>query len=400
MSMVVRLHEFTHVEALVMPSYPNGIQTSPGRLLVADDQPHILTALEMLLNNRGYQTEFAINPISVLEALSTRTFDVVLMDLNYTRDTTGGTEGLELVSRIRAIDQTTPLVVMTAWGNVELAVEAMRRGASDFIQKPWNNQELLEKVREQVEICRISRSTQRWQEEDSSEAKEIQKRLLPSIIPQVAGYDIAATTQSVHFVGGDYYDVVRINDHQTAICIADVAGKGMSGALLMSNLQATLRPLIGEDIWPSELCNRLNRILCNIMPDSKFISFFYGVLDSSKNSFTFCNAGHNPPLLVRADGSTAECESSGAILGKFPHWHYAQKDLDLSIGDTLLLFTDGVVEACNQQFEPFGEQRLLQLAQELNGTDACTLQTALLTAVSNHCGGKLQDDATMIVLRA
>ena len=126
-------------------------ELASARLLVADDQPHILAALEILLHGEGYQTDRAVNPENVLQALQEQKFDVVLMDLNYTRDTTGGAEGLELVTRIRAIDQTIPLVVMTAWGNVDLAVEAMRRGASDFVQKPWSNHQLLEKVREQVE---------------------------------------------------------------------------------------------------------------------------------------------------------------------------------------------------------------------------------------------------------
>jgi len=324
----------------------------------------------------------------------------VLMDLNYTRDTTGGAEGLELVTRIRAIDQTIPLVVMTAWGNVDLAVEAMRRGASDFVQKPWSNHQLLEKVREQVERCRMLRSTQRRREEESSEASAIQKGLLPSSIPQIAGYDIAATTQSMHFIGGDYYNIVPISNTQTAICIADVAGKGLPGALLMSNLQASLKPLIRKDIQPHDLCSRLNRTLCEIMPENKFVSLFYGVLDSQNHWLTYCNAGHNPPILLGADDNVTELNSSGAILGRFPDWQYSQTDRKLSRGDTLLFFTDGVVEACDQQNELFGEEKLVQTARKFAHQTARKLQKTLLQAVSAHCGGKFQDDATLIILQA
>lgn len=124
-----------------------------GRVLVADDQPHILVALEILLNSQGYQTRTARDPAGVLDALQQDTFHAVLMDLNYTRDTTGGAEGLELVSRIRALDKNIRLIVMTAWSSVDLAVEAMRIGASDFVQKPWSNRALMEKIREQVECC-------------------------------------------------------------------------------------------------------------------------------------------------------------------------------------------------------------------------------------------------------
>ena len=383
----------------MMPEAHTASSLGVARLLVADDQAHIVTALEMLLKTQGYQIDSASSPAGVLEALRRQAFDVILMDLNYTRDTTGGAEGLELVASIRAMDQTVPLVVMTAWGSVGVAVEAMRRGASDFIQKPWNNHELLEKVREQVEHGRVSRSTQRRQEEDFSEAREIQKRLLPSVIPQVAGYDISAITQPVHFVGGDYYDVVRIDNNQTAICIADVSGKGLSGALLMSNLQAALKPLIREGLQPNELCSRLNQTLCEIMPANKFISLFYGILDSNENQLTYCNAGHNPPLMVCADKTTKELESSGAILGQFPNWQYDQASISLHPEDVLILFTDGAVEACNENYEPFGENRMSQFACADAFESANALREALMKEVSTHCSGKFQDDTTMIVLK-
>jgi sigma-B regulation protein RsbU (phosphoserine phosphatase) len=386
------------METLAMSAVPL-TQPLTGRLLVADDQPHVLTALEMLLDGQGYETSSASSPGSVLDALQTQTFDAVLMDLNYARDTTGGGEGLELVSRIRLMDPTIPLVVMTAWSSVGLAVEAMRRGASDFIQKPWNNRELLEKVREQVERCRVVRSSQQQLREESSEASEIQKGMLPTNTPQVQGYDISATTRPIRFIGGDYYNVVRINDAQTAFCIADVAGKGLPGALLMANLQAALKPLIRDSVQPRELCRRLNRHMCEIMPSNKFISLFYGVLDSSKNLLTYCNAGHNPPLLVRFDGGTPELASSGAILGQFPNWNYEQMNVRLERGDILLLFTDGIVEAQSGDGEAFGEQRLLQYTRDIQTSDAAGLQQALLGKVAEHCENEFQDDATMVVLR-
>jgi sigma-B regulation protein RsbU (phosphoserine phosphatase) len=376
------------------------IQPLSTRLLVADDQADILTALKMLFRGQDYQVFSASDPGSVVAAIQAQTFDIVLMDLNYTRDTTGGAEGLELVSRIRTLDLTIPLLVMTAWGNVELAVEAMQRGASDFVQKPWNNNELLAKVQKQVEHGRVLRTSIRKEEEEASEAKEIQKSLLPRVVPQITGYDIAAMTKPVRFIGGDYYDIVQISDTQTAFCIADVAGKGLPGALLMSNLQAALKPLIRDDVRPDELCSRLNRTLCEIMPTNRFVSFFFGVLDSRKNLLTYCNAGHNPPLLVRADGSTSELRSSGAILGRFPDWRYEQMSQDLSRGDILLLFTDGVVEACDENDQPFGEEKLLQFNKEANCCSATVRLERLSKAVSAHCGGKFQDDATMIVLQA
>ncbi len=372
-----------------------------GRVLIADDQAHVLDALQLLLKSHGYRTEAATHPTRVLRALQSGEFDVVLMDLNYTRDTTAGGEGLELVSQIRMIDENLPLVVMTAWSSVDLAVEAMRRGASDFVQKPWDNRQLLEKLETQVERCRRLRQVQRQRADELQDARDIQSNLLPKNIPQIKDYEIAGMTQPVRHVGGDYYNVVRISETQTVLCIADVAGKGMPAALLMSSLQAALKPLMWDSQSPPELCRRLNRILCEIAPVGKFVSFFYAVLDSKSNRLTYCNAGHNPPVLVRSNGAASELNAAGAVLGQFPDWVYEQSELQLGSGDTLLLFTDGMVEACSQNDEePFGEARLVEIARENRGGRAGDLEKLLTQAASKHCGGRFQDDASMIVLRA
>jgi sigma-B regulation protein RsbU (phosphoserine phosphatase) len=371
-----------------------------GRVLVADDQPHVLDALQLLLKGHGYWTETVTHPARVLAALKAREFDVVLMDLNYTRDTTAGGEGLELVTQIRSIDENLPLVVMTAWSTVDLAVEAMRRGASDFVQKPWGNRQLLEKLESQVERCRSLRRAQRQRADELQDAREIQSNLLPKSFPQIKDYEIAGMTKPMRHVGGDFYDVVRINETQTVFCIADVSGKGMPAALLMSSLQAALKPLMWDCRSPRELCRRLNRILCEIAPVGKFVSFFYAVLDSKDNRLTYCNAGHNPPALVRADGATSELNAAGAVLGQFPDWVYEQSEVQLRPGDTLMLFTDGLVEACDQDEEPFGEERLNRIVLENRGAGAESLQKLLMQAALAHCGGSFQDDASMIVLRA
>jgi phosphoserine phosphatase RsbU/P len=370
-----------------------------GRVLIADDQRHVLDALEMLLGVSGFAIETVTNPRNVLPALETEQFDAVLMDLNYTRDTTGGSEGLELVSQIRSIDSLLPVVVMTAWSSVDLAVEAMRRGASDFVQKPWDNQELVQKLRGQVSSAKAQRRVQRMRAEELQEAREIQNGLLPKELPEIAGYEIAGTTQQLRFVGGDYYNAARISERNTALCIADVAGKGMPAALLMSSMQAALQPFISQDLAPRELCQRLNRILCDVTPVRKFISLFYGVLDNIDHRLTYCNAGHNPPLLIRGDGTSEELGTTGAVLGQFPHWNYEQGDRKLERGDTLLLFTDGLVEACDAEENAFGEENVLRIARDRYGFSAEDLMQTLLGESSRHCGGHLQDDASLMVLQ-
>jgi phosphoserine phosphatase RsbU/P len=385
--------------ALIQETHP-GKPSQTGRVLIADDQQHILFALQMLLGGSGFSTETVTHPSRVLRALENESFDAVLIDLNYTRDTVGGIEGLELVSQIRSIDSVVPVLVMTAWSTVDLAVEAMRRGASDFVQKPWENSELLQKLEQQVALAREQRQRLRQREEELQDAREIQASLLPKRLPEVRGYEIAAVNQPLRFVGGDYYNVVRMDDRHTAICIADVAGKGMPAALLMSTLQAALQPLIAQKLPPSELCHRLNRILCDVMPVGKFISFFYGVLDNQQNRLSYCNAGHNPPLLIRADGASTELDAQGAVLGQFPEWQYRQSELQMRGGDRLLLFTDGLVEACDANEEQFGERQLIGVIQANSQSSAHNLMDLLLRAASQHCDGHFQDDASLIVLKA
>jgi serine phosphatase RsbU (regulator of sigma subunit) len=374
--------------------------SAAGRILIADDQRHILDALHLLLKGSGFSTELVTDPQRVLTALQAGSFDAVLIDLNYTRDTTGGGEGLELVSQIRAIDKLVPIIVMTAWSSVDLAVEAMRSGASDFVQKPWDNWQLLQKLQHHVSRGQARQRTQRARTNELQEAREIQEKLLPKKLPEIAGYEVAGITQPLRFVGGDYYNIVRVGPQHTALCIADVAGKGMPAALLMSSLQAALTPLISQNLAPRELCHRLNRILCDVTPAAKFISFFYAVLNNQENRLVYCNAGHNPPLLIRADGHLEELNAQGAVLGQFPNWSYQQSEIGMRSGDRLVIFTDGLIETSDANEKPFGEENLIRIARENRGFRAADLMAELMRGASQQCSGHFQDDASLIVLKA
>jgi len=160
------------------PLTPLRVESVAPRLLIADDQPDVLEALRLLLKGEGYRVESAGSPAAILEAIDTHEFDTVLMDLNYARDTTSGQEGLDLLSQIRAHDTTLPVVVMTAWGSVEVAVEAMRRGARDFVAKPWENARLLTILRTQVELARALRGQQRLEAENRSLRPDVRPMLI------------------------------------------------------------------------------------------------------------------------------------------------------------------------------------------------------------------------------
>ncbi len=376
--------------------------TAP-RTLIADDQPDVLEALRLLLKGEGYQTEAVTTPYAVIEALKTHDFDLLLMDLNYARDTTSGQEGLDLLSRVQAVDSTLPIVVMTAWGSVELAVEAMRRGVRDFILKPWENKRLLSILRTQIELGHKLRATQlvsKEQERELVEARTIQRRLLPTEVPQIEGYSIAGAWRPARTVSGDYFDVLKFTDSKAALCIADVSGKGMPAALLMSNVQAAVHAFASDTITAPELCAKVNRVVSSSTGEDKFITFFYGVVDAETSKFVYTNAGHNAGLLLRRDGSLIRLEPGGAVLGPFPSWCYKQEEIELQPGDRLLLFTDGVTELRSSTGDEFGEDRLIELLIEKRDLTAEALRDSIVEAVVSFGGGEFQDDATLLVLCA
>ena len=370
------------------------------RILIADDQTDLLDALKLLLKGQGIEYDAVTSPEAALSALASRPFDLVLMDLNYTGDTTSGREGIDLLARVQAVDRLLPVIVMTGWGSVDLAVEAMRRGVRDFVQKPWDNAHLLATLRHEIEGGRARRREDAAEQRELAEALKIQQRLLPQQVPQIDGWELAVSWQPASGVGGDCFDTIRFDDSRLALTIADVVGKGIPAALLMSNLQAAVRAFASEAVEPSALCQQVNRILCGNIAEGRFISFFYCVLDAAAGILTYTNAGHYLPMLVRADGSVERLGIGGPVLGVLADAGYEQAQVALSTGDRIILFTDGLTEARDARDEEFGEDRLLAAAVTHRGCSAPALQARLADAVAQFSGGRLQDDATLIVLAA
>jgi sigma-B regulation protein RsbU (phosphoserine phosphatase) len=379
---------------------PNMIAAADGntpRILIADDQPDLIDALRLMLKGQGLEIDAVTSPDAALAALRARAFDLVLMDLNYTVDTTSGREGIDLLAAVQQIDRLLPVIVMTGWGSVDLAVEAMRRGVRDFVQKPWDNAHLIERLRQEIVSGRERRLHDATERRDLAEALKIQQRLLPQQIPQIDGWEVAASWQPAAGVGGDCFDAIRFHDNRLAISIADVVGKGIPAALLMSNLQAAVRAFAAETVDPQALCRQVNRILCGNIAEGRFISFFYCVLDAGDGVLTYSNAGHHLPAVVRADGSIVRLDRGGPVLGVISGADYEQADVALAAGDRIVLFTDGLTEARDGDGEEFGEARLLAAAVRHRHCSAPALQARLTAEVAAFTGGCLQDDATLIV---
>jgi len=233
------------------------------------------------------------------------------------------------------------------------------------------------------------------------QAYDIQRGLLPEKAPDVPGLDLAGYNAPCRGVGGDYYDFIQCVDGRVALLVADVAGKGMPAALLMSNLQARAQVLFDDPTGLASLVGRLNRVLKANIPGNRFVTFFIGVIDPANGEMTYVNAGHNPPLLMHRNGGLERLETTGTILGILPKAEYEEKTCCLHEGDVVVLFSDGVTEASRPDVdEEFGEERLAGILSELGDQPAKTIVEAIQQRLQTFtAGAPPADDITMVIAR-
>ncbi|MBD3414085.1 MAG: SpoIIE family protein phosphatase [Candidatus Aminicenantes bacterium] len=236
-------------------------------------------------------------------------------------------------------------------------------------------------------------------------ARKIQERLLPHEMPQFPGFEIAGTSIPSKQVGGDYFDFLDLGKGRLGIAIADVSGKGIPAALLMANLQASFHSQSMESQKVGEVATRINNMIVKSTDSNMFVTFFYGLLDRNQSTFTSTNAGHNPPVLLKANKTIQRLEQGGLVLGFLPDQKYKQQTTTLNPGDILVFFTDGITEARTPETKMdeeklFGEDRLIQVIRDHASLSAREIQAAILQAVSSHTKNKPQDDdITLIVIK-
>ena len=363
------------------------------RVLVCDDQPDVREALRLLLKSQGWQTVTADSPESLLEFARAEAFDLILLDLNYTRDTTSGAEGMDLLAALESQGNQAPVMVMTAWSSFDLAVEAMRRGACDFIQKPWDNQRLLAAIEKQAE-------SERKRKSELEIAANVQQKLFPSNLRPLSTLDYAAQCVAARNVGGDYYDFLDAGPDTMAFVLADVCGKGVPAALLMANLQAWFRsqpPASLED--PVPLLESVNRHFYTSTEADRFATLFYALYNDRTRRLRYVNCAHSEPLMLRASGALERLEPTATVVGAFARWQCTEACIDFRPGDTLVLYSDGVTEAMGPANEEFGEDRLTAaLRSNRRGSSSETVR-AVIEAVADFSRGPRSDDETVMVLR-
>lgn len=237
-------------------------------------------------------------------------------------------------------------------------------------------------------------------QEEMKLAYKIQMDLLPKEAPRLAGYDIAGVSLPAKAVGGDYFDFIHLKDHALAFCLGDVSGKGMPAALLMANLQATLRGQVMVDPSPAECLKRSNALLFKSTDADKFATLFYGVLDAGTHRLAYANAGHNYPLLLKPGIEPSRLDLGGLVLGCLEEFTYTEGVVELAAGDTLLIYSDGITESLNADEDEFGEERLASFLMAGGAETAAKLINRIVAAVRAHAGELSQrDDMTLLIIK-
>ena len=376
------------------------------RILVVDDEPDLeplmLQRMRRDIRSGRYKFVFAQNGVEALEKLrQENNIDMVLSDINMPQ-----MDGLTLLEQIPKVDPNIRSVIISAYGDMKNIRMAMNRGAFDFVTKPVDFEDL------QVTIDRTLRNMAEWREALQSRdrlvalqneldvARGMQQSILPTRFPKDPSYAVYGKMQPARNVGGDFFDVMYLNDGRVGLAVADVSDKGVPAALFMMSSRTLLKgAAIGVGL-PGEVLREVNDLLMEDNEGGMFVTLLYAVYDPSSRELTYANGGHNSPLVVHPDGTSALFPlTDGIALGIAPDLSYKQNTVTLSPGDSVIFYTDGVTEAMNSEEEEFGLDPLSEFFRTNPPENPEETTAAVFDAVNAFAGEMAQsDDITCLVL--
>ena len=376
------------------------------RILVVDDEPDLeplmLQRMRREIRSGRYKFVFAQNGVEALEKLRQENdIDMVLSDINMPQ-----MDGLTLLEQIPKVDPNIRSVIISAYGDMKNIRMAMNRGAFDFVTKPVDFEDL------RVTIDRTLRNMAEWREALQSRdrlvalqneldvARGMQQSILPTRFPKDPSYAVYGKMQPARNVGGDFFDVMYLNDGRVGLAVADVSDKGVPAALFMMSSRTLLKgAAIGVGL-PGEVLREVNDLLIEDNEGGMFVTLLYAVYDPSSRELTYANGGHNSPLVVHPDGTSALFPlTDGIALGIAPDLSYKQNTVTLSPGDSVIFYTDGVTEAMNSEEEEFGLGPLSEFFRTNPPENPEETTAAVFDAVNAFAGEMAQsDDITCLVL--
>ena len=382
------------------------------KILSVDDEAPMESMIRQFfrrkIRNGEYEFYFARNGVEALDILnSTPDIEIILLDINMPE-----MDGLTFLSIVNEMHNPALRVIMvSAYDDMANIRQAMNNGAFDFAIKPVDMDDLgltVEKAIRQIQYVHESQKEHSQLEslkKDLMTARNLQQYFLPQIFPpfpqESDHLDIYASMNAAKDIGGDFYDFFFVDDDHIAFVIGDVCGKGIPAALFMAVSRTIIRSK-GVECGTAGVClTESNRLLTAYSTDCMFVTVFYAIYDTKTGSVTYCNAGHNPPYLMRSDGTVKELpRSKNTMMGVFDDYVFEEDSLQLDSGDTLVMFTDGVTEAMNPDNMEFGTKQLSTTLGGLVGKDSRQVVEAVKTAVKDFVGSAEQsDDITMLVVK-
>lgn len=383
------------------------------KILSVDDELDLEILLTQYFRRKikkgEYEFSFAHNGLEALKMmLEKKDFDIILSDINMPE-----MDGITLLTKINEMrNPALKCIMVSAYGDMGNIRSAMNNGAFDFATKPIDLDDLsrtIEKAIEEIEFVRKSQQehTQLVSiKSDLAVAGEIQQAILPQRFPPIEEMadmvDLFATMTPAKEVGGDFFDFFKIDEKRLGFVIADVSGKGVPASIFMAVSRTLLRATGMRGIDTNECLNYVNNMLCHESIDSMFVTVFYGIYNTETGLVEYTNAGHNPPYVVRADGTVdALPMSENIVAGMFDDFTFTQSTLQLDKGDMLVLFTDGVTEAFNTSGEMFDEKGLeTTLENKGAGKSSHDICQEILKDVNDFSGKEPQsDDITLMAIR-
>ena len=382
------------------------------KILSVDDEAPLELLMKQYfrrkIRNGEYEFFFAHNGLEALAILyNNPDIEIILSDINMPE-----MDGLTLLAKVNEMRNPALRVIMvSAYGDMKNIRQAMNNGAFDFATKPIDMDDLsltIEKAIEQIKFIHESQEAYTQLEslkKDLSTARDIQQYILPQVFPPFPEdcdkLDIFASMEAAKDIGGDFYDFFRIDEDNIALVIADVCGKGIPAALFMAVSRTMIRSKGVQGVNPGECLTESNRLLASYSVDCMFVTVFYAIYNTKTGHVTYCNAGHNPPHLLRANGTTEELpKPKNTIVGAFDGIEYQNDTLQLEHGDTLVMFTDGVTEAMNPKFEEFGNERLDNILGGLSASSCQQIVETVKAGIKDFVEGAEQsDDITILVLK-
>ena len=383
------------------------------KILSVDDELDLEVLLTQYFRRQirkgEYEFAFAHNGLEALKLLlEQKDFNIILSDINMPE-----MDGLTLLTRINEMrNPAMKCIMVSAYGDMDNIRSAMNKGAFDFATKPIDLDDLsrtIEKAIEQVNFVKSSQKEHKQLESIQNElqvAGEIQQAILPRVFPPFPDLgdrlNIFASMHPAKDVGGDFYDFFRIDDNHIGFVMADVSGKGIPAALFMAVSRTLIRATGLRSVPSSECLTYANKLLCNESIDCMFVTVFYGIYDTQTGQIDYTNAGHNPPYILHHDNKVEmlKIDKKNIVIGIKGDFQYESGNMALEPGDALILYTDGVTEAFNEEKQQFGEDNLEKTLNSVPGADSQEIIEAVMEDVKNFAGNEPQsDDITVLTLK-